>query len=197
MNTIQLIIVFGRCSQLSEMHRALSSRWLRSALSIGDRAALSEVPVYLCPSLMAAPTRHTLAPANARQNLSYRQRRCVHVETTTASETSNVPETPAPPPVSDGKFDELARKLPLLCSGCGALSQTNEPGLPGYYDVKRKTLRESLTDEKEMVKKPAREDDSIVEAALKNLGEDKLSELGLDPRALRYGEELETDRYGA
>ncbi|KAF6816868.1 DUF974 domain-containing protein [Colletotrichum sojae] len=180
------------------MHRALSSRWLRSALSIGDRAALSEVPVYLCPSLMATPTRHIVAPANARQNLSYRQRRCVHVETTTEPETSNASETPVPPLASDRKLDELARKLPLTCSGCGALSQTSEPGLPGYYDVKRKTLRESLADEEELkAKKPAREDDSIVEAALKNLGEDKLAELGLDPRALRYGEEVETDRYVA
>nr|XP_036585915.1 DUF974 domain-containing protein [Colletotrichum truncatum]KAF6796106.1 DUF974 domain-containing protein [Colletotrichum truncatum] len=176
------------------MHRALSSRWLRSALSIGDRAALAEVPVYLCPSLSTAGTRHTFAPVEAQQNLSYRQRRCVHVDTTPAIEPTSE-QTPTFSLISTNSKENLVKKVPLLCSGCGALSQVSEPGLAGYYDLNRKTVREYFAhDKEEKIKQNTQEEDNAVEAALQNLGEEKLAELGLDPRALRYGEELQSNK---
>ncbi|OHW99870.1 DUF974 domain-containing protein [Colletotrichum incanum] len=173
------------------MHRALSSRWLRSALSIGDRAALAEVPVYLCPSLSAASARHSFAPAaQAHQKLPYRQRRCVHVE---ASTTSEAP--PPPPPATEPTQQLPTKKLPLQCSGCGALTQTTDAGQAGYYDLSRKAVREFLAPANDKnTEKELREEDKVVDEALQNLGEEQLAQLGLDPKTLRYGEELETGR---
>ncbi|KZL77539.1 DUF974 domain containing protein [Colletotrichum tofieldiae] len=175
------------------MHRALSSRWLRSALSIGDRAALAEVPVYLCPSLSAASARHSFAPAaQAHRKLPYRQRRCVHVEASTTS------ETPPPPPTTEPTQQLPTKKLPLQCSGCGALTQTTDAGQAGYYDLSRKAVREFLAPANDKnAEKELREEDKVVDEALQNLGEEQLAQLGLDPKTLRYGEELETGRSAA
>ncbi|GKT57060.1 DUF974 domain containing protein [Colletotrichum tofieldiae] len=172
------------------MHRALSSRWLRSALSIGDRAALAEVPVYLCPSLSAASARHSFAPAaQAHRKLPYRQRRCVHVE------ASTTPEEPPPPPTTEPTQQLPTKKLPLQCSGCGALTQTTDAGQAGYYDLSRKAVREFLAPANDKnAEKELREEDKVVDEALQNLGEEQLAQLGLDPKTLRYGEELETGR---
>ncbi|KAK1997630.1 hypothetical protein LX36DRAFT_700826 [Colletotrichum falcatum] len=172
------------------MHRALSSRWLRSALSIGDRAALDEVPVYLCPSLGAGSARHTFAPvAETHRRLPNRQRRCVHVEANATAEASPLP------PTAETTHKISTKKLPLQCSGCGALSQTTNAGQAGYYDLSRKAVKEFLTTEGEGgVEKELREEDKVVDEALKNLSNEQLAQLGLDPKKLRYGEELETDR---
>ncbi|KAK1986679.1 hypothetical protein LZ30DRAFT_581513 [Colletotrichum cereale] len=173
------------------MHRALSSRWLRSALSIGDRAALGEVPVYLCPSFSAASARHSFAPAaGAHRKLPYRQRRCVHVEANTTTEAAA-----PPPPATEPTLKLSTKKLPLQCSGCGALAQTTDAGQAGYYDLSRKAVREFLTSDSEKdAEKELREEDKVVDEALQNLGEEQLAQLGLDPKTLRYGEELDTDR---
>lgn len=192
--------IFRKSSRLiapETMHRALSSKWLRSALSMGDRAALAEVPVYLCPSLSNATTRHTFAPTRTYRKLPYRQRRCVHVETTPASEPlPSTPEAETPPSAeSSESLELLARKLPLLCSGCGAPSQTVDSQQAGYFDLTRKVVREFVSKDKVVEKKP-REDDTIVNKALQNLSEEQKQALGLDPRLFREGEELETDRPG-
>ncbi|KAK2032341.1 hypothetical protein LX32DRAFT_636487 [Colletotrichum zoysiae] len=171
------------------MHRALSSRWLRSALSIGDLAALGEVPVYLCPSLSATSARHSFAPAEAHRKLPFRQRRCVHVEANIAT------HAPPSPPTTETTQKLSTKKLPLQCSGCGALTQTTHAGQAGYYDLSRKTVKEFLASESEKdADKELREEDKVVDEALKNLGEEQLAQLGLDPKTLRYGEELDTDR---
>ncbi|TQN73767.1 Genetic interactor of prohibitins 3 [Colletotrichum shisoi] len=173
------------------MHRALSSRWLRSALSIGDRATLAEVPIYLCPSLGAASGIHSFAPAaDARRGLPYGQRRCVHVEAITASEAQQ-----SPPPATEPTQQLSTKKLPLQCSGCGALTQTTDVGQAGYYDLSRRAVKEFLAPANgKDAEKELKEDDKVVEEALQNLSEEQLAQLGLDPRTLRYGEELETDR---
>ncbi|KAJ0167654.1 Genetic interactor of prohibitins 3, mitochondrial [Colletotrichum tanaceti] len=174
------------------MHRALSSRWLRSALSIGDRATLAEVPVYLCPSLGAASGRHSFAPASeARRGLPYGQRRCVHVEVDAISEAQQQP----PPPATEPTQQLSTKKLPLQCSGCGALTQTTDAGQAGYYDLSRRAVKEFLASANgEDAEKELKEEDKVVEEALENLSEEQLAQLGLDPKTLRYGEELETDR---
>ncbi|OHE97670.1 hypothetical protein CORC01_07085 [Colletotrichum orchidophilum] len=173
------------------MHRALSSRWLRSAMSIGDRAALGEVPVYLCPSLTTASARHCFAPAgDTHRNLPYRQRRCVHVEATT------IPEGAAPPPPPASETTKIStRNLPLSCSGCGALSQTTEAGHAGYYDLSRRAVKEFLAPKgsDEEGGKEARAEDNVIDEVLQNMSEEQLAQLGLDPKTLRYGEELESD----
>ncbi|KAK1459377.1 hypothetical protein CMEL01_02376 [Colletotrichum melonis] len=174
------------------MHRALSSRWLRSAMSIGDRAALGEVPVYLCPSLTTASARPCFAPAgDAHRNIPYRQRRFMHVEATTISE----PAAAAPLPSADEPTKIPRRTLPLSCSGCGALSQTTEAGHAGYYDLSRKAVKEYLAPKGSMedAEVEAREEDKVIDEVLQNMSEEQLAELGLDPKTLRFGEELGPD----
>ncbi|EFQ30059.1 hypothetical protein CGRA01v4_01046 [Colletotrichum graminicola] len=174
------------------MHRALSSRWLRSALSIGDLAALGEVPVYLCPSLGATSGRPSFAPAKAHRKLPYRQRRCVHIE---ANATA---EAPSSLPTTESTKKLPIRKLPFQCSGCGALTQMTHAGQAGYYDLSRKSVKEFLKPASENdAGKELREEDKVVDEALKNLGEEQLAHLGLDPKTLRYGEELDTDRFAS
>lgn len=110
--------------------------------------------------------------------------------------TELTPEQILAKPPADESVHVLAKNLPLICSGCGALSQTAEPGQAGYYDLKRRAVREYVIMEEEKAGREAQEEDAVVEAALQNLGEEKLKELGLDPRSLRYGEELESNRPG-
>ncbi|KDN65978.1 hypothetical protein CSUB01_00644 [Colletotrichum sublineola] len=171
------------------MHRALSSRWLRSALCIGDRAALGEVPVYLCPSL-GASAQHSFAPAvEAHRKLPYRQQRCVHIEAIT------MPEAPPSSPTTETTQKISTKKLPLQCSGCGALTQTTDAGQAGYYDLSRKSVKEFLTlASEDDAKKQVREEDKVVKEVLQKIGEEQLARLGLDPKKLVYGEELDTDR---
>ncbi|KAK1674444.1 hypothetical protein BDP55DRAFT_186935 [Colletotrichum godetiae] len=172
------------------MHRALSSRWLRSAMSIGDRAALGEVPVYLCPSLTTASARHCFAPTgDARRNLPYRQRRCMHVDATTMTESA---VAAAPSPTASESTKTPRRNLPVSCSGCGALSQTTEAGHAGYYDLSRKAVKEFLAPKgsEEEVENGAREEDKVIDEVLQNMSEEQLAQLGLDPKTLRFGEEL-------
>lgn len=161
-------------------------------MSIGDRAALGEVPVYLCPSLTTASARHHFAPTgDAHRNLPYRQRRCMHVEATTISE----PAAAAPLPPADEPTKIPRKTLPLSCSGCGALSQTTEAGHAGYYDLSRKAVKEYLAPKGSMedAENEAREEDKVIDEVLQNMSEEQLAELGLDPKTLRFGEELGPD----
>ncbi|KAM0284580.1 hypothetical protein ACHAQH_001946 [Verticillium albo-atrum] len=169
------------------MHRALSSRWLRSALRIGDRAALAEVSGYLCPALsLLAQRGHAVPPR--RQQLAYSQRRCLHVEPNAVEPLEGLPSN-----ATDANAAALA-KLPLQCHGCGAFTQTTEPDQAGYYDLNRKSVQKFAASEDEYeIKKGEIEEDFVVTKALEGLDEQKLEELGIDPRTLLAGEDLETD----
>ncbi|KAF2860894.1 hypothetical protein K470DRAFT_257442 [Piedraia hortae CBS 480.64] len=58
---------------------------------------------------------------------------------------------PSPIAASTNKFavsheHNLVKSLPLTCPGCGALSQTNDPQAPGFYDSKKAAKKQrSLT----------------------------------------------------
>ncbi|KAM0494535.1 hypothetical protein D7B24_007780 [Verticillium nonalfalfae] len=168
------------------MHRALSSRWLRSALRIGDRAALAEVPGYLCPALSLSAQRGRGVPHQT--TVAPGQRRCLHAESNLSDPLERLPSDPA-------DADALAlAKLPLQCHGCGAFTQTTEPDQAGYYDLNRKSVQKFAASEHEYeIKKGEIEEDFVVTKALEGLDEHKLQELGLDPRTLLAGEDLETD----
>ncbi|EEY15498.1 conserved hypothetical protein [Verticillium alfalfae VaMs.102] len=168
------------------MHRALSSRWLRSALRIGDRAALAEVPGYLCPALSLSAQRGRGVPH--QMTVAHGQRRCLHAESNLSDPLERLPSDPA-------DADALAlAKLPLQCHGCGAFTQTTEPDQAGYYDLNRKSVQKFAASEHEYeINKGEIEEDFVVTKALEGLDEHKLQELGLDPRTLLAGEDLETD----
>jgi hypothetical protein len=76
--------------------------------------------------------------------------------------------------------------LPVVCSGCGALSQTAEPDQAGYYDLERKAVKTYLGLLPEE-KKRVRNEDLIVQDALKKLDLDKLGKVGAALKTLAPG----------
>lgn len=74
-----------------------------------------------------------------------------------------------------------ARKLPVQCAGCGALSQTAVPDEPGYFNLDRKAVKAYLGLLKEEHRQSS--DDGILRDALQNRG-DLLERLGLAHAAL-------------
>ncbi|KAK5997054.1 Found in mitochondrial proteome 38-like protein [Cladobotryum mycophilum] len=172
------------------MHRALTARWLSRALRISEVSPSTGVPLYLCPAIGLSSISRTANLAGA----SISRRRATHTEvvlhdapTTTIPEPmeSEEPRKPEEPPTAP------ARRLPLMCSGCGAFSQTDDPQQLGYFDVKSKRTRTWLHPKKTELKSSEAEEDQLVADALKALGESKLKELGLSPSAMIQGEESE------
>jgi genetic interactor of prohibitins 3, mitochondrial len=161
------------------MHKALSSRWLRSALGIGERSlSLAGLPAYLCPAVGPSPSllqlpraRLTAPPAGWR--------RCLHAQAAEPMAASTRASEILPP----------SRQLPPQCTGCGAFSQTQDKGTPGYYDRGRKAVRRYLGED--VSKKNKLEDvegesqaDMVVQQALRGLSPEQLEKLGLDPSSL-------------
>lgn len=171
------------------MHRALSSRWLRSALSIGDRAVLTELPGFLCPALSLSAHR-TAGLVTRSRSLPYRtQQRCLHVRT---EESERLEEHGTAEEHDATNEGSSSRALPLQCHGCGAFSQTSEPEVAGYYDMNRKAVKKFTSmdeDSTPALKTP--EEDFVVDQALKGVDEEKLAELGIDPKTLHHGDELD------
>jgi genetic interactor of prohibitins 3, mitochondrial len=160
------------------MHRALSSKWLRSALSISGRGAVADIPVFLCPAVGLA--RQSWAHATQVPSPC----RYVHSEATASKRNAPlIPVVERLPP----------RRLPLQCTGCGAFAQTSDPNVAGYYDRSRKAVRLFLGEQKERVDKDEDgQDDLVVQKALESLGNDQLEKLGLSPNALFNFHDLES-----
>lgn len=59
---------------------------------------------------------------------------------TTQSSVERIQE----PVVSQLSQALCTRRLPTLCHGCGAFAQTKDPSTAGYYDVKRKAVKQYL-----------------------------------------------------
>ncbi|KAK1772976.1 hypothetical protein QBC33DRAFT_523025 [Phialemonium atrogriseum] len=156
--------------------RSISSKWLRRAFNIGNGPLSSELPLYLCPSLVRSSTigRRTFVyrPSQAKAGCRQQARR-LHTYTESASATTPpIPSSPRP-----------LRTLPLQCSGCGALSQTSLPNQAGYYDSERKSVG-SYLGLLEEEKKRVRDDDRVVQDALRSLELNKLGGLGTDLKTL-------------
>ncbi|KAH6676059.1 hypothetical protein F5X68DRAFT_157613 [Plectosphaerella plurivora] len=171
------------------MHRTLSSRWLRGALSAGDRAALAEFPSYLCPALSAPAVRTNFNTAPATMNrrihpAAQQQHRCLHVR----SATEDPVESEA---LQDTEPEK--KRLPTQCHGCGGFAQSTDPSQAGYYNMERQAVKKFLGQEKTKGKSlnKEQEEDLIVDQALGNLDPAMLAELGLDPKTLKHGDELD------
>jgi genetic interactor of prohibitins 3, mitochondrial len=174
------------------MHRTLSSRWLRGALSAGDRAALAEFPSYLCPALSAPAIRGfaSTAPATTTRRshpAAQQQHRCLHARS--AVDESAPTESPQAP-------QARKKSLPLQCHGCGGFTQTTDTSQAGYYNLDRRAVRRYLglegADGKPL--KENKDEDLVVEQALGSLDPAALAELGIDAKTFQHGDEL--DPYG-
>ena len=91
---------------------------------------LVELPLFLCPALLGA-TRSQSSPFPF-------QRRKLH---TTPSQAIISESNPSQTP---DQAKRLGARLPLQCAGCGALSQTVDNDEPGFYNLKRKTVKEYI-----------------------------------------------------
>lgn len=162
----------------STMHRAASTRWLNRALRIGEAPPLAGVPVYLCPSLGGHALRHRLEVRRTAHGWANRARAA-------PSRHAHTPPTEAPA--------ELPRKIPMMCTGCGAFSQASEPGQLGYFDTERRRIRDWLSPPTREKKESSSNQDKLVNDALQSLESGKLEALGLSPSAMGAGEESQAE----
>lgn len=157
------------------MHRALSARWLNRALNIGEASAPKSVPLFLCPAVGYGTrlTRTPLATGAPRYALCARRLNHTEAQETTANKA---PEpVPAVPSIGD---DAPQRKLPLMCSGCGAFTQTSDPTLLGHFDANSKRIRRWTHPSSFEREHTETEADQLVDNVLKSLDRQKLDELG-------------------
>ncbi|KAI0831602.1 hypothetical protein F5Y06DRAFT_281403 [Hypoxylon sp. FL0890] len=163
------------------MHRALSSRWLNTALNIAEHPRRVELPLFLCPSINLVSHRQrlgTVASSTGVPTSRWRvQHRCLHVQAEAPTETLPLPD-------NDPKKLFSIKRLPKQCSGCGAFSQTTSPNQPGYFDLSRKAVRNYLQPQG---RDRSRREDKIYEDALKQFDHEELKKKGVDVEALLLG----------
>jgi hypothetical protein len=159
------------------MHRALSSRWLSTALRTAERQPTAlELPVFLCPILSGSSLASRLRPAQNRSPWKA-QSRCFHVQADATATTT----TTAPSP-NTYDVTKAVRKLPSQCTGCGALSQISHSDQPGYYDLGRKIVRRYLGLEQPRTPKQhqEREEEDVFKRTVQSIDLAELEKLGID-----------------
>ena len=112
---------------------------------------LVELPAFLCPALLGVARSHN--------SPHYHQRRSLH----SSPEFSKGPSTSAPVLPEPTKL--LGARLPLQCAGCGALSQIVNKDEPGFYNLKRRTVKEYVSGKAPDVET---EEDRIIQQSLEN-----------------------------
>ncbi|KKA27692.1 hypothetical protein TD95_002771 [Thielaviopsis punctulata] len=124
------------------------------------------------------------------------------VEAVEEAENTEAPESAGPlNQIAPELEPKIKRSLPSTCSGCGAFTQTKHAQHPGYYDLNRKSVRHYLGLEERPVKKATDvKDNHQVLAVINQIGEEKLKQLGIDPKSLIQDEnpdlELQKNRDG-
>ncbi|OTA97174.1 hypothetical protein M434DRAFT_392127 [Hypoxylon sp. CO27-5] len=160
------------------MHRALSSRWLNTALNIAEHPRRVELPLFLCPSINLVSRRQRLSGVASSSQVSTSrwrvQHRCLHMQAEAPIETS-------PPLDSHIQRNFSIQRLPKQCRGCGALSQSTFPNQPGYFDLSRKAVQNYL---RPQAADRSRREDKIYEDALKHFDHEELKRKGVDVEAL-------------
>lgn len=136
---------------------------------------VSDLPLFLCPGFIAksqARCQHRQPYTTSTQTLLSTPRSVNLLETAKSSNSAS-----------------LITKLPLQCSGCGALSQVIDKDEAGYYNVKRKSVDEYLRGASSPEKL---EEDTIVEKSLQaaaDLDPGILAQLGFRSKEAKPGRE--------
>lgn len=134
---------------------------------------LSDLPLFLCPGLIGisrARCRHWQPYTTSTQALR------------STSSSAKLPES-----TEVARATPLITKLPLQCSGCGALSQVVDKDEAGYYNVKRKSVDEYL---RGGAAPTMLEEDTIVERSLQaaaDLDPGILAQLGIPRKEAKPG----------
>ncbi|KAI1095465.1 hypothetical protein F5B19DRAFT_441721 [Rostrohypoxylon terebratum] len=163
------------------MHRSLPSRWLKSALDIAEHPRSLELPLFLYPSIYRALPRQrfsAVALSQARASKWRIQRRCLHAQA--AAEDHPTPNHDVQN-IAPVQSQPVVRQLPRQCRGCGAISQTTDPEIPGYFDLSRKTVANYL---RPRTIDLSRQDDIVYERALDKSRLEELKEKGVDVDSL-------------
>lgn len=157
----------------------ISRAWLRTAFSLDNKAIgtlPSLPPVFLCPVVQRTSTKAPFTQPSHRFERQIRApggRRYFSEaaapafeavpeslgDISTATTTTTDRTSPAP---------KTFKELPVQCPGCGAYSQTSQPGQPGYFDLGRQSTRAYMGLAAEKVPR-AREEDRVVREALRRL----------------------------
>ncbi|OIW25866.1 hypothetical protein CONLIGDRAFT_635632 [Coniochaeta ligniaria NRRL 30616] len=144
--------------------RTASAQWLKRAFDVERHVPSSDIPAFLCPAI-ARPTASRSGSSPRLFNLHARSPRIQTSRLHTAPTTADI----APEPTV---LRHASRDLPVVCSGCGALTQISEPEQAGYFNLERKAVQAYLGLYKE--EKRVRKEDLVVQDVLKNLDLAKL-----------------------
>ncbi|KAG5986042.1 hypothetical protein E4U43_005695 [Claviceps pusilla] len=189
------------------MHRVPTARWLSRALRIGDVVPATGLPVFLCPAIGLVRADDGRRRGGLDMNIATwtPRRRFNHTETADAADAADgASSTPSTLLDADQAQvleraqlpgqPQLARSLPITCSGCGAFAQTTDAQQLGHFDLRSKRVRQWLHPQRKESSSQAREsnaaqEDRIVDNVLKTLAPETLKELGLSAEALMGGED--------
>ncbi|KAI9834892.1 MAG: hypothetical protein M1819_002800 [Sarea resinae] len=150
-------------------------RYLRgaNALQAHDPYLLgSVIPPFLCPALIShrPAAQNYSQPRPAVKRRPFSQQSC----------KLNITATPtAAPDDTKHQSSSILATLPVSCPGCGALTQTIDPGEAGFYSPKRKSVKSFVPQTRPDKSLRKHAEDDIYEKALENAGEGALKELGL------------------
>lgn len=151
--------------------RVVYPQWLRSVFSTGNHGL---PPPFLCPAMRHRPLSLAAGTAAlARQHSTptwSRQRRCLMTQTSNSMSGEASVRLDRPP----------TGTLPPQCPGCGAFSQTSNPSLPGFFNLTRNSIKKYLGLEVEEPPRRVREDDRVVQEALRHVDRTALDKLGID-----------------
>ncbi|KAK0613776.1 hypothetical protein B0T14DRAFT_539491 [Immersiella caudata] len=151
---------------------SLTARWLKSVFSIERCTSPARLPVFLCPALQRAPFSSS-SRGHRQLNGRHFQSRRLHAQAAAHSPSDSEPL----------RMPNPQRTLPVQCSGCGALSQTTTPGLPGYFNLNQRSVAEYLGIVEPKTRLPHR-DDELLKNILSDVDLQELKEQGVDLRGL-------------
>lgn len=117
-----------------------------------------DLPAFLCPALLGTQQHRGLS----------QQRRKLHTTPETSSsirDPISLESLPIKRTAKSVKEAAAVAKLPPQCPGCGAITQTIEKDEPGFYNLKRQTIRHFLEDTS--VGGASEKENAVIEESLK------------------------------
>jgi hypothetical protein len=148
--------------------------WARSSALRADSLRVVELPVFLCPVL----ARPALRKRQFRS--TYPLRSCISQQTARLLRSASHPL----PKECRHKLIQNSIRLPQQCAGCGAFSQTSDNGEPGFYSLRRRSVKEFLAPASASENAKRLSESEIIEASLSNLGDEALGSLSFDAPAM-------------
>lgn len=135
---------------MSVCSRRGASKLLRS-FSRQTREPVADLPTFLCPGLLQVAHLRASQCCSKTSQRSFRNSQQRFISSTVSRADQKKPI-------------QYAERLPTQCAGCGALSQTVLKDEPGFYTLTRRSVKDYMTSAGSKMA----EEDSIIQASLKN-----------------------------